>query len=181
MLEDFAAYVRAGLEALSAQGAEDAAGSIISKASSLAEQFTSFAAGFAEWSGEARATLLQEIRDLVARQIDAMGVATKDEVDALRARLDRLEASFRSATPGGRTSAPRGRASSARATPSRRVSSGSGRTTAAKRSSGTSAARTGASKSRSPSKSRSQSKSRSRSKSTATARASRRTTSNAPE
>jgi polyhydroxyalkanoate synthesis regulator phasin len=91
MLEDMRKYVRAGLEALSAQGAEDAAGAMMSRATVLAEQLTSFASGFMEWSAEARASLLQELRDMITRQVESMGLATKDDVEALRRRIDRLE------------------------------------------------------------------------------------------
>jgi hypothetical protein len=92
MLEDMRKYVRAGLEALSSQGAEDAAGVIMSRAGALAEQLTSFASGFLEWSAEARASLLQEVRDMITRQVESMGLASKDDVETLRRRVDRLEA-----------------------------------------------------------------------------------------
>jgi hypothetical protein len=91
MLDDMKKYVRAGLEALSSPGAEEAAGVIATRASVLAEQLSSFASGFREWSAEARASLLQEVKDLVARQIETMGLATKQDVETLRRRIDRLE------------------------------------------------------------------------------------------
>jgi BMFP domain-containing protein YqiC len=92
MLGDMRKYVRLGLEALSSQGSEDVTGAMRSRAQGVAEQISALAAGFVEWSAEARASLLQELRDVVARQVEDMGVATEKDLDDLRARLDRLEA-----------------------------------------------------------------------------------------
>jgi hypothetical protein len=105
MIEDMRKYLRAGLEALSSQGAEDAAGVIMSRASGLADQLNAFASGFLEWSAEARASLMQELKDMITRQVESMGLATKEDLEALRHRIDRLEGSSR--VPG----APRSKAS----------------------------------------------------------------------
>ena len=91
MLDDMRKYVRFGLEALSSQD-RGTAGTKKSGAQGVAEQLSSLAAGFLEWSAEARESLLQELKQLVARQIEEMGVATKKDVDALEARLGKLEA-----------------------------------------------------------------------------------------
>jgi hypothetical protein len=102
MLEDMRKYVRVGLEALSAHGPADDAGGARSRAQAVAEQISTLAAGFLEWSGEARASLLQELKDLVARQVEEMGVATKKDLDGFTARLERLEAKLgASAKTGG--------------------------------------------------------------------------------
>ena len=86
----------------------------------FAEQMTAVASGLLEWSAEARASLMREVKDLVARQVQEMGVATRQELDALRARLERLERdSVRSAPaasasrrrPKAPTSSARGRSS----------------------------------------------------------------------
>jgi hypothetical protein len=95
MIEDMRKYVRAGLEALSTQGAEDAAGVIMSRASGLADQLNAFASGFLEWSAEARASVMQELKDMITRQVETMGLATKEDLEALRGRIDRLEGSPR--------------------------------------------------------------------------------------
>jgi hypothetical protein len=92
MLGDMRKYVRFGLEALSGAASEDPTGAKRSRAQGVAEQISALAAGFLEWSAEARASLLQELRDVVARQVEDMGVARKRDLDDLRARLDRLEA-----------------------------------------------------------------------------------------
>jgi hypothetical protein len=125
VLEDMKKYVRAGLEALSSPGAEDAAGAFMDKAGGLAEQFSAFASGFLEWSAEARASLLQELRDMITRQVESMGLATKDDVETLRRRLDRLEAG--GARP--KASASAGRKTGAKAAP-RKASSPAKRATA---------------------------------------------------
>jgi hypothetical protein len=94
MLEDVRKYVRLGLEALSSQGSNDAAGAARSRASGVAGQLSTLAAGFLEWSAEARASLLNEMKELVARQVQEMGVATQEDLEGLRDRLERLEASL---------------------------------------------------------------------------------------
>lgn len=104
MLEDMRKYVRAGLEALSSQGAEDAAGVIMSRASVLADQLNAFASGFLEWSAEARASLMQELKDVITRQVETMGLASKQDLEALERRVERLEGrSGRAATKGSGT------------------------------------------------------------------------------
>jgi polyhydroxyalkanoate synthesis regulator phasin len=101
MIEDMRKYVRAGLDALSSQGAEDAAGVIMSRATVLADQLNAFASGFLEWSAEARASLMQELKDMITRQVDSMGLATKEDLQALGRRIDRLERASKSKEPAG--------------------------------------------------------------------------------
>ena len=104
-----------------------------SGAQGVAEQLSSLAAGFLEWSSEARASLLQELKDLVARQIEEMGVATKKDVDELEARLGKLEARvgakprtpIRAKAAGRAKSASRPKATSARSARSKAVTSAS--------------------------------------------------------
>ena len=93
MLDDVRKYMRAGIEALGAGRSEDFAATVVSRAQAVAEQMSGLAAGFLEWSAEARASLLHEVRDMVARQVDEMGLASKRELQALRKRIERLEAS----------------------------------------------------------------------------------------
>ena len=136
MIEDVRKYVRAGIEALTPQGTEDLAATLLGRAQTAAEQLSAFASGFLEWSAEARASLLKEVRDLVARQVQEMGLATKDDVETLRRRIDRLEAGG-GRGQGGRASAgsSRGKAGTAgraKAAPGSRskASSGAKRATA---------------------------------------------------
>src|SRR5436190_6878439 len=87
MLEDVRNYVRAGIGAVASQSADAIPGALASKAQSLAEQFASFAAGFLEWSGEARASLVTELKLLVAGQIQEMGLASQEDMERLTARV----------------------------------------------------------------------------------------------
>jgi hypothetical protein len=119
--------VRFGLEALSSQD-RGAAGTMRSGAQGVAEQLSSLAAGFLEWSVEARASLLQELKDLVARQIEEMGVASKKDVDALEVRLGKLEAKV-----GPKPKAPIRPKSSSRAKTSTRSAGPKPATSASKR------------------------------------------------
>jgi hypothetical protein len=135
MLDDMRKYVRFGLEALSSQD-RGGAGTMRSGAQGVAEQLSSLAAGFLEWSAEARASLLKELKDLVARQIEEMGVARKKDVDALEARLGKLEARvgtkprtpIRAKTAGRAKTGSRAKVSSSRSARSKASTSASKRT-----------------------------------------------------
>jgi hypothetical protein len=94
MLDDVRSYVRAGIDAMASQGTEGIPAAVAGRAQALAEQLAAFATGFFEWSGEARASLLTELKLLIEGQIQEMGVASSEEVDALRARVARLEEQF---------------------------------------------------------------------------------------
>lgn len=87
MLEDMRKYVRLGVEALAAQRPEE----LVSRVQGFADQIGGLATAFLEWSAEARASLLREVKDLVVRQVQEMGLATREDLDVIRARLDRLE------------------------------------------------------------------------------------------
>jgi hypothetical protein len=63
----------------------------MSRAQEVADQFSTLAAGFLQWSAEARRSVMSEIRSIVVAQVDELGVATKQDLDDLRARIDRLE------------------------------------------------------------------------------------------
>jgi hypothetical protein len=53
MLEDVRKYVRAGIEAVAAGRSEEIAPTVVPRAQTLAEQMSSLADGFLEWSAEA--------------------------------------------------------------------------------------------------------------------------------
>jgi hypothetical protein len=123
MLDDMRKAVRAGLDALGGGRSDQVAAALIERAQSLAEQLSGLAAGFLEWSADARASLLTEVKELVARQVRDMGLATKREVDALRRRIERLEGAG-----GAPSKSPSRRASStAKAAPSRPTSRTAGK------------------------------------------------------
>jgi hypothetical protein len=124
MLDDVRKYVRAGIEAVAPGRSEEIAATVISRAQTLGEQMSSLATGFLEWSAEARGSLMHEVKDLIARQVSEMGLATKQELEALRRRLERLEKKL-SAEPTGR---PKPSPSTRKATPKGPTrSAGSGR------------------------------------------------------
>jgi hypothetical protein len=131
VLEDVRNYVRAGIGAVTSQGADAIPGALVSRAQSLAEQFASFAAGFLEWSGEARQSLLTELKLLVAGQIQEMGLASQEELDRLRARVEELEAARRPSKPRRPRPKAAPKRSAAKSTKS------SARKSAARKSSGT--------------------------------------------
>jgi polyhydroxyalkanoate synthesis regulator phasin len=111
MLDDMRKVMRAGIDALAGGRSDEVAATLVERAQAVAEQISGLASGFLEWSAEARASLRTEVRELVARQVREMGVATKREVDALRRRIERLEEAGRG--PAKATS--RGAASTAKA------------------------------------------------------------------
>jgi hypothetical protein len=117
MLDDVRSYVRAGIDAMTSQGTEGIPAAVAGRAQALAEQFAALAAGFIEWSGEARASLLTELKLLISGQIQEMGVASAEEVEQLRARVASLEKELAGRRPRkapASTSARRSRASGAR-------------------------------------------------------------------
>lgn len=83
--------MRLGLEALASQGSDETGGDRRARAQVVAEQLSAFAASFLDWSAEARASLVKEIKDLVARQVQEMGLATNKDLQSIRRRIDRLE------------------------------------------------------------------------------------------
>jgi BMFP domain-containing protein YqiC len=131
MLDDVRRYMRAGIKALSGQRPDE----VMAKIQALAERMAAVASGLLEWSAEARASLMREVKDLVARQIQEMGVATRQELEALRARLERLEQESVRSVPA---------ASASRRRPAKRAG-----TSAVGRSSASSRSRSGAGRSKS--------------------------------
>jgi poly(hydroxyalkanoate) granule associated protein phasin len=106
MLDAMQKYVRAGLDALSSQRLPNS--SRKARLDNVSEQVTSVTSAVSDWWQEAGSSLVREIKQNVVRQMEAVGFATKKDVETLRARLDRLEA--RGTTPP-RTGRP-GRATS---------------------------------------------------------------------
>ncbi|MDP8956503.1 MAG: hypothetical protein M3N24_06045 [Actinomycetota bacterium] len=125
MLDAMQKYLRAGLEALSSQGLQTSS-RLAPRLENLTEQVSTAASAMTEWWQEAGSTLVREVRENVVRQVEAIGFATKKDVETLRSRLDRLEAKATSPTRrvgGGAastrsTSAPRPSARRGKTTPS---------------------------------------------------------------
>jgi polyhydroxyalkanoate synthesis regulator phasin len=97
------------------------------------EQVTKLAADLVEWSQRNRARLTKMIREEVRNQLQQMGVASQDEVDALRKRVRDLERASR--------------ARSAKASGAKRAAKSGAKSSGAK---GTGAKRTTAKRSSSP-------------------------------
>lgn len=109
MWEEMRRFVQARLDALST--ANDHTGTERrSPVQGVAEQISALAAGFLQWSAEARQSMVTEIRSIVTSQMDDLGLATKGEVAELRTRVERLEsgtvASDRSRTTARKLRAP---------------------------------------------------------------------------
>ena len=102
MLDDMRKYVRAGLEAAAGQVPDEMTGALFARAAGMAEQLSALASGFMQWSAEARASLLSEARQLIAGQVEEMGLATKQEVERLRRRIGELEEGLEEARKAGR-------------------------------------------------------------------------------
>jgi BMFP domain-containing protein YqiC len=91
MLDDIRKKMEAGIGALSKQGPDELGAAVLGKAKEAAEQLSGLAAGMIEWSAAARERLSGDVRDLVARCVDEMGLVTRKELDALAKRVARLE------------------------------------------------------------------------------------------
>jgi hypothetical protein len=101
MLDDIRKKMEAGIGSLSKQGPDEFGAAVVGKAKEAAEQLSGLASGMIEWSAAARERLSGDVRDLVARCVDEMGLVTRKELDALGKRVARLE----KAAPTRRTSA----------------------------------------------------------------------------
>lgn len=84
-------YVEAGREALTPKKAEDLARSLAKQGEVRRDQVSRLARDLAEWSRRNSERLMEIVRSEVKRQMSRTGVATKDEVEALRRRVRELE------------------------------------------------------------------------------------------
>ena len=90
MIEDIRKRVESGISSMPKKP-DEAAAAVFEKAKEVGEQVAGFAAGLIEWSATARERLQGDVTDMVYRVVGEMGLASKKEVDALAARVDRLE------------------------------------------------------------------------------------------
>jgi BMFP domain-containing protein YqiC len=133
MLDDIRKKVEAGIGSLSKQGPDELGAAVLGKAREAADQLSGLAAGMIEWSAAARERLSGDVRDLVARCVDEMGLVTRKELDALAKRVARLEKAAAArgsgaATVGGATKkAATSKAASAKSASVRRSSTRSTR------------------------------------------------------
>lgn len=89
MMEDVRKYVEATLEKLTPAKAQEMARALMKGQGR--EQVTKAAQDLLEWSHKSRERMKELVRREVKAQLEALGVATRDEVDALRKRVRDLE------------------------------------------------------------------------------------------
>jgi hypothetical protein len=148
---DVRRYIEAALGNLSPSGARDLARSMVERAQSLTAQGPGQAAGgvagqvrevaqqLMDWSQQSRDQITKLVQREVRRQLSAVGVATRDDVDTLRKRVRELEKGGGSSPPAKRSRAKS--SSSAKSSPTkakRTTESTAKRTSSAKRSGGSS-------------------------------------------
>jgi polyhydroxyalkanoate synthesis regulator phasin len=105
MLDTVRRYVEAGREALTPKKAEELARAATREGQARRDQVTTVAKELLEWSRKNSERFLETIRSEVKRQLARAGVATKDDVESLKQRVRKLEASGSGRAPS--TRAPR--------------------------------------------------------------------------
>jgi hypothetical protein len=91
MLEDIRKKVETGIGSIPKPSPDEIGATVVGKAREAAEQISGIALGILEWSAAAREHLMSDVRDLVARTVDEMGLATGADLDALSKRVAKLE------------------------------------------------------------------------------------------
>jgi polyhydroxyalkanoate synthesis regulator phasin len=86
-------YMEAAVEKLSPAKAQEMARSLLQGQTKGREQVQKVAQDLMDWSNQTRGRMTEMIRREVTRQLKAIGVASKDEVEALKARVRALERS----------------------------------------------------------------------------------------
>jgi hypothetical protein len=84
-------YMEAAVEKLSPAKAQEMAKSLLQGQAKGREQVQKVAQDLMEWSNQTRERMSEMIRREVTRQLKAMGVASKADVEALKARVSMLE------------------------------------------------------------------------------------------
>lgn len=107
MLDTVRKYVEAGREALTPQKAEQLARALVRQGQARKDQVSKIARDLSHWSRQNSERLTSLIRREVKRQVANIGVATRDDVEALKRRLRDLERSARQpAAPKAAAAAP---------------------------------------------------------------------------
>jgi polyhydroxyalkanoate synthesis regulator phasin len=128
MLDDVRKYVEAAFESLNSSRARELAGQLVK--GQPAEQVNRVARDLAGWSQRTRERIAELVQAEVKRQLKGVGIATRDDLDTLRARVRELE---RAGATGGRT-AKRTSAKKSSAKKTRRKKSSTKKSTASARS-----------------------------------------------
>jgi polyhydroxyalkanoate synthesis regulator phasin len=104
MLDAVRKYVEAGREALTPKAAEDLARSLARQGQARKDQVSKVARDLLAWSRKSSERLRDTIRREVNRQIARSGLATKEDVESLKRRIRKLEATGK---PAGKSTASR--------------------------------------------------------------------------
>jgi BMFP domain-containing protein YqiC len=115
MREEIRKYVEAGLGALSPSKARELARSFTTGEGK--EKLSRAAQELMEWSARTRERVAEMIRGEVRKQLKAMDVVTRDDLDALRKRVRDLEKAGTSGASGARATAKK---STAKKSPAKR-------------------------------------------------------------
>ena len=120
MLDTVRKYVEAGREALTPKKADELARALVQQGQARADQAGKIARDLVDWSRKSSQRLLETIRHEVQKQMSRAGVATKEEVEALKRRIRELE----SAAKGKTSAATPRRATTQRSAASRTTTTG---------------------------------------------------------
>jgi hypothetical protein len=114
IVSEFRRYMEAAIGGLSPARARELAALLTGES---AEQVSKAGRDLLEWSNRSRERLSQLIRTEVRSQVKQLGLASRDEVDALRKRVRELERSKRPAKKSGakRSAKPPARAAASTA------------------------------------------------------------------
>ncbi|HXF37037.1 MAG TPA: phasin family protein [Actinomycetota bacterium] len=113
MREDVRRYVDAVLDRLSPSKAQEMARAM---AGGSREQVNRFAKELMDWSQRNRERLTELVRREVRSQLKALGVASRDDLEALKKRVRELERAGRSAAARATAKAPSSRAGRTKST-----------------------------------------------------------------
>ncbi len=91
MLEDVRKYMEAALGKLTPAKAQEMARSLVQGQGKGREQVAKAAQELLEWSQKSRERIVELVGREVRAQLKTLGVATRDEVDALKKRVRELE------------------------------------------------------------------------------------------
>lgn len=92
MLDQVRKFVEAGMGKLSTKRAEELARSLVKQGQERSERATRVAKELLDWSRKNGERLASTVQREVKKQLKNLGFATKREVDALKRRVEKLEA-----------------------------------------------------------------------------------------
>jgi polyhydroxyalkanoate synthesis regulator phasin len=95
MLDGIRRFLRERFESVSSKRPEDLARSLAQQGQATREQATRIARDVVEWSKKNRELITEVVQREVRHQISRLGVATREEISALRKRVRDLEAGRR--------------------------------------------------------------------------------------